>query len=254
VSSLIDTSVFAGYWPFRCLSHREPKELKEHLRAQGVEQAWVSSAEAILYPDPMQGNRPLLTAVKDDDFFVPVTLVDVSLATWREDVEECLGHGGSRVLKVTPNYHSYSLDHPAVDELAALAGEMNVPLCIQVRMMDERSHHPLMKVPGVAPAQIVELAARHPETRFLVCAAYMIELRTLRQAENVWCEISHVESSQSLIVAMRHFPWQRLVFGSHSPFLYFEAVRQKLEVKTEGPTVQQIDAIKRHNALTLLNG
>ncbi|MGI6083408.1 MAG: amidohydrolase family protein [Limnochordia bacterium] len=254
MSSLIDTSVFAGCWPFRCLRHREPKQLKEHLQARGVKQAWVSSAEAILYPDPMQGNWPLLTVVKGDGFFVPVALVDVSLATWRKDAEKCINQGGSRVLKVAPNYHSYTLDHPALDELAALAGEMNLPLCIQVRMMDERSHHPLMKVPGVAPAQIVELTARHPGTRFLVCAAYMTELRTLQQAENIWCEISHTEASQSLIVATRHFPWQRLVFGSHSPFLYFEAVRRKLETKTGGPTAEQIEAIKKHNARTLLSG
>jgi hypothetical protein len=107
MSFLIDTSVFAGYWPFRHLNHRDPEQLKQYLLSRGVAQAWVSSAEAILYPDPMQGNWPLLMATREDAFFVPVTLVDITLATWRKDAEQCITRLGSRAIKVTPNYHSY---------------------------------------------------------------------------------------------------------------------------------------------------
>ncbi|MGI6609203.1 MAG: amidohydrolase family protein [Limnochordia bacterium] len=253
MSFLIDTSVFAGYWPFRHLNHRDPEQLKQYLLSRGVAQAWVSSAEAILYPDPMQGNWPLLMATREDAFFVPVTLVDITLATWRKDAEQCITRLGSRAIKITPNYHSYPLDHPSLGELATVASDLNLPLCIQVRMMDERTHHPLMKVPGVPPAQIAKLAEQHPGTRFLVCGVYMSELKALNEVPNIWCEISHVEASQSLIVATRSFPWQRLVFGSHSPFLYFEGAHQKLDVKTEGLAAKQIDAIRQANALALLN-
>lgn len=252
MSVLIDTSVFAGHWPFRQLRFREPGQLKQHLLSRGVSQAWVCSAEAILYPDPMQGNQSLLSATEGDAFFVPVTLVDITLATWRKDTERCITQLGSRVLKITPNYHSYSLEHPDVGELAVMARELDVPLCIQVRMMDERTHHPLMKVPAVPTAQIAELAKQHPYTRFLVCGVYMSELKPLNEAPNVWCEISHVEASQSLVVATRSFPWQRLAFGSHSPFLYFEGVSQKLEVETGSLSSEQIDAIRQFNAQCLL--
>src|SRR5262249_9192388 len=147
MSNLVDTSVFSGHWPFRSLPFRTTSELKQHLSARGVRQAWVCSAEALLYPDPMHGNGPLAAAITGDPFFLPVAIVDVTLASWRKDLRECLGALGFRALKLAPNYHSCPLSDPRTDELAACAAEADVPVCVQIRMMDERTHHPLMKIP-----------------------------------------------------------------------------------------------------------
>ena len=252
MNTLIDTSVFCGYWPFRCLSQRTPEALKSFLEGEGVSLAWVAALEAILYPDPMQANEPLFAAIAGDAFFLPVAIIDVSLATWRRDALTCLETWGCGAFKLVPNYHHYDLAYPRVADLVDLAGEAQVPICIQLRMMDERGHHPLMKVPPVPPEEVVALARRHPEAHFLACGAYRDNLPVLSGAPNVWAEISLVESGNALASAVEAMGPERVVFGSHSPFLYFEAIAAKLDADPIDADPEVVDAVRGHNASVLL--
>ncbi len=254
MSTLIDTSVFCGHWPFRRLSHRTPESLKLHLKAKAVSQAWVAAAEAILCPDPMQANEPLFEAIQGDDFFVPVAVIDVTLATSLHDGERCLREWGCRALKLFPNYHGYDLADPRVGELVELARGADATVCVQLRMMDERSHHPLMKVPDVPATDVADLAKEHPGARFLACGAYQANLKPLGEAANVWAEISLVESEQALKTAVDALGPDRVVFGSHSPLLYFEAVAAKLDVDPIDVSPEVIHAVGEANARALLGG
>ena len=254
MNTIIDTSVFCGYWPFRSLSIRTPEALKAFLQGHGVGQAWVAATEAVLYPDPMQGNEPLLEAVAGDDFFVPVAVIDVTLATWRRDALTCLERWGCRAFKLLPNYHQYDLSHPRVADLVDLAENAQVPVCIQVRMMDERGHHPLTKVPGVPLEQLIPLARRHLDARFLVCGVYYRELASLADATNVWAEISLVERERPLKIAVDTLGPERVVFGSHSPFIYFEAVAAKLNPEPGDVAPEVVQAVRADNAVALLDG
>jgi hypothetical protein len=252
MTGLIDTSVFSGSWPFRALRGRTPAALKAHLEPLGVSQAWVASAEAILFPDPMQANEPLAEAVAGDGFFLPVAIIDPTLATARRDARTCLERLGFGALKLAPNYHQYALADARVEELVTLACQRDVPVCVQLRMMDERSHHPLMKVPGVPVEEVVALARKHPEARLLVCGAYGQQLRLLRDAANVWAETSFVESGQALAGALEALGPDRLVFGSHSPLFYFEAEAAKLDVAAEDVPPAALQGVRSTNAQALL--
>jgi hypothetical protein len=252
MTAIVDTSVFCGYWPFRCLSHRTPEELKKHLTGHGVRRAWVAASEAILYPDPMLANEPLFAAIKGDGFFVPVAVIDVTLGTWRRDLGSCLEDWGCRAVKLVPNYHCYALADPRIAELVSLAHAAGVPVCVQMRMMDERAHHPLMIVQGVPAADVAALANAHPDARFLACGAYRTNLKELSAAANVWAETSLVESSLSLRTAVEAMGPARVVFGSHSPFQYFEAMAAKLDVDAEDVPLEQVRAICEGNAAALL--
>lgn len=252
MSALIDTSVFCGHWPFRNLSPLDPAGLKEHLKRHGVTQAWIAATEAVLFPDPMEANEPLLTAVSDDPFYVPLAVIDVTLATYLEDAAACLKRWRCRGFKLTPNYHSYALDDARVGKLLELATKANVPVCVQLRMMDERSHHRLMIVPGVAPESLGTLAAAHPQNRFLACGAYHAELKALKSpAGNLWVEVSSIESGNALVNAIGVLGDDKLVFGSHSPFYYFEAVASKLNVGSD-VSPEELRRITELNAATLL--
>lgn len=252
MNTVTDTSVFCGHWPFRKLPYRTQGELKEHLSGRGVREAWVASLDAILYPDPMRGNAPLAETVSRDPFFVPVAVIDVTLAQWRRDARACLEQLGFRALKLTPNYHSYSLSETNADVLADLAGEAGVPVCIQTRMMDERTHHPLMKVPAVPAAEIAGLARRHPRTRFLACSADNGMLKTFAGIENIWSELSFIENRNTLFKAIGVAGAKRIVFGSHSPLLYFEASSAKLSSDPADVPAEQIEAVCVKNAAELL--
>jgi len=252
MTDLIDTSVFTGTWPFRAFRERTPAALKAHLEPLGVGQAWVACAEAVLFPDPMQANEPLAEAVAGDRFFLPVAIIDPTLATAGRDARTCLERLGFRALKLVPNYHQYALGDARVAELVTVASERDVPVCVQLRMMDERSHHPLMKVPAVPAEEVVTLAQKDPQARFLACGAYGHQLGLLRNAANVWAEISFVESGQALVGAIQALGPDRLVFASHSPFFYFEAEVAKLGVPAEDVPPSVLQAIRHTNAEALL--
>jgi predicted TIM-barrel fold metal-dependent hydrolase len=247
---LIDTSVFCGYWPFRNLSPRDPEGLRRHLSSRGVDSAWVAATEAILYPDPMEANEPLFNAVAGDEFFVPLAIINVTLPQFMDDAKACLERWKCRGFKLLPNYHQYSLSDSRVSELVKLSADANVPLCVQMRIMDERAHHQLMLTPGVPADDIAALAQKFPNQRFLACGPYNNELKALKSA-NLWVEFSSVESGDALGSALKHITPDRLVFGSHSPFYYFEAEAAKLNVGNDLPA-EKLEMICARNALTLL--
>ena len=255
MSGIVDTSVFCGHWPFRKLPSTTPQALKAHLQSFGVRQAWVGSAEAVLYPDPMEANELLLRDITGDEYFLPVAIINPTLATWRRDAMLCLERWRCRAIKVVPNYHGYPLAdriQPPVVDLLHLAQDANVPVCVQMRMMDERTHHPLMRVPGVPAKELVELASRYRESRLLACGAYLSELPTLARAPNVWAEVSLVEGGRSLWGAIDSLGANRVVFGSHSPFQYFEAMAAKLEADPIDVAPDMVEAVREHNAMALL--
>lgn len=248
---LIDTSVFCGHWPFRQLSIHTPYELKQFLLQRKVRQAWITGFETVFHPDPMQMQRELGNAAENDPFYVPVGVSNVTLATWKHDLKVALEKWKFQAIKLIPNYHQFDLGDDRVAELLAIAEKSNVPVCVQMRMQDERSHHPLVKVPGVSAVSIVKLAAQHPRNRFLVCAGYLNELKTFKDSANIWAEISFVESGQALVGALKAMNPQRLVFGSHSPLYYFEAQAKKLDVDDVDATQEQLKQIAEKNATEL---
>jgi uncharacterized protein len=182
-----------------------------------------------------------------------VPILNLTLNTWRRDLEDCVKRFGVHAVKLTPNNHQLELADRRADELCDFAAEKKLNVCVQMRMMDERTHHPLMKVPAVPAAELAALAARHPCTQFVACGIYNGELVKIRDASNVTVEISMVESGQSLINALPNTGPERLVFGSHSPLLYFESALAKLNVDPQFVPGAQIAAIASGNARRLLS-
>lgn len=253
---MIDTSAFCGHWPFRRLPAAQPAELKERLRALGITQAWVAPLDAVFYWDPQEANEALHQVLSDDPFFLPVGVVNVTLPSWRQDAKRCLEELGCRAFKLFPNYHRFDVESTETVALCELARAANVPVCVQMRMQDERGHPPLVKVPGVGVKGVSALAQKAPRTRLLVCAPYRNELKELRAASNVWAELSHTEWELSLQTALNAFGHERLVFGSHAPLHYPAAAVAKLAVETadlvyeDGPGAVQ--AVRDRNARVLL--
>ena len=175
-----------------------------------------------------------------------------TLPAWRRDAEECLDKLGARALKVFPNYHGYALTDARAAKLAELCARRNVPLCVQLRMQDERGHHPLVKVPGVPLADVKALHERVPAARLLACAAYVKEMKELQGLPNLWAEISHAEWELSLASALERCAPEYLVYGSHAPLHYPEAEVAKLAVPEAEFPAATLEAVRAGNAQRLL--
>ncbi len=252
MSGLVDCSVFAGPWPFRALPNRTPVELKAHLQAKGVTEAWVCATEAILYADPMQANEPLFDSIKDDPFFVTFAVLNLTQPTWQQDAESCVEKWSVKGFKLFPNYHSTSLDSEEARTFANWAIKHELPVAVQIRMEDERSHHPLMKVSAVSTESLAAWANEHKQLRILICGGYGGDLRAIKDIPNVVAEISAFESGRSLHDAVSLLGDDRILFASHCPLHYFDAVAAKLDIDVEDVTIDSLEKVRSLNAIRFL--
>jgi hypothetical protein len=225
---IVDTNTWVGHWPFQRLAPATPAALIRHLRAEGIERAWTAAADAVLYPDPQQGNEQWLPRVAKVQGLVPVAIINPTLPNWPESLQRCVQGWGARVVRLLPSYHRLDLGDAQVDALVrAAAGRLAVS--IQFRMEDERRHHPSMKVPPPATEDLVALARRHPQTRFHIACAYLGEAVKLAAAPNVVLEISSLEFLDTLRALTARIRAEQLCFGSYTPFFYTRAAVLKLQ-------------------------
>lgn len=229
ISPLFDINVAVGRWPFQPLEPATVSRLARHLERQGIAWAAVSSLDAVLYQDPQWGNLPLLKALENQKSLLPACVINPSMAHWKESLRVCHGKG-CRMVKLYPNYHQYSLGSPEVDALVSECDERDIRLAIAFRLEDERAHYPLMKVPATSLDEIVQVARRHPRIPFVLLCPYHSEVPRLSQeTQNTLIEISHIESLDTLSSLLNLIPASRVLFGSHTPFLYTGAATAKLK-------------------------
>ena len=124
---------------------------------------------------------------------------------------------------------------------------------IAVIMEDERTLHPLVNVPATDTTPLAGLARKHPGVRLQLLNAF----RTLRgkpvldlAAAGVRFEIAMLEGVAGVGNLLAQIDADRLLFGSHAPFFYFESAQLKLR---ESPlTDVQLRAVSAENARKFL--
>lgn len=226
-----DTNVSFGPWPWMDFSKITPEFLLVHLENEGIQRAWVSANESILFPDPDIPDEQLFSAFTAHSSVVPVKTINPILGNWRESLDLALNEWGARLVKIYPNYHQYSLNDWPMAELAAVLVERQIPLLIQMRVEDERNQYPLMKVPGVPAHEVATLAAIHPTLTIVVLSAYLSEVVSMTaEHNNVHADIAFADSRDTMRHLLESIPAEQLLFGSHTPFFYTRSAMMKLAV------------------------
>jgi uncharacterized protein len=242
---IIDCNVGFGHWPFARFAEDTPARLDKLLESEGIGRALVSSAEAVLYEEPEECNLALERALARYPRLVPVPVASPRVkSAWAT-----VARPGIRALKLIPNYHGYTLGDERAVELCAKAAERGIPVLVQMRVEDERSHYELLKVPGVSVEDIVALAARLPTLAIVALCPYYAEALRLAAAPNVYADISFVENLDTLGQLCDKAPAGKFLFGSHAPWLYPKAAVRKLELSTIDK--EQRAAIGSRNAARL---
>jgi len=224
---LVDASTWLGHWPFGELEPDTAAELVAHQGARGIARSCVASLDAVFYQDPRSANERLARQVADHPLLEMVAVVNPALANWPDQLAATLDC--SRQIRLVPNYHGYRLTDPGAEQLLAAAHDAGLRVSIQIRLEDERAHHPLMKVPAVPVDDVLAAARRRPAQKLLVMAPYRGEALRLGEQANLLVEYSHIESQSSLDDLLAALPTEQVVFGSHTPFFVTLAAIAKLE-------------------------
>jgi hypothetical protein len=221
-----DASAWAGIWPFTMHAPVSLADLVADLKAAGITGASISPLNAVLTPEPMTANVALLTEAAqfaDESFNLRVApILNPSLPGWERDLSMLLDSHRAAIgaIKIVPSYHGYDVDGPNATALARAVSGAGLGLCVQIRMLDERAHHPLMKVPAVPIEGIARLAAALQTGRLLACGVFQSELAGIAGSPNVSAELSSVESGDTLTNALAVMGADRVLLGTHAPIYY----------------------------------
>lgn len=254
---IVDVNVNLSRWPFRRLPHDETARLVQKLRDEQISQAWVGSFDCLLHKDVAAVNARLVDECRKfgDDRLVPFGTVNPTLPDWQDDVRRCHEEHHMPGIRLHPSYHGYPLDDPRFAELVRQAAQRNLVVQLVIRMEDDRTQHPLLRVADVDVKPLADVVTAHPQLRLVVLNG----LRTLSKASisqlaasgQVWFEIAMQEGVGGIGNLLKLVPLERVLFGSHFPLFYLESALLKLQESELGEFQKR--AIRADNARKLLS-
>jgi hypothetical protein len=250
---IIDTNAYLSRWPFRRLAGDEPADFVARMRRHGVGQAWVGSLDGLLHRDIGGVNARLAADCKEhgSGLLVPFGTVNPKLPDWQEDLRRCREQYRMPGIRLHPNYHGYTLADREFGDVLRLAARAGLIVQLAVGMEDERTQHPLMRVPVVDLVPLAEIVKTVPSLRFVVLNQKRDpRSKQIAAAGQVWFDIAMVEGVGGVGALARDLPRGRVVFGSHFPLFYFESAA--LKVREAGFTGAEAEAIFEDNARSLL--
>ena len=137
------------------------------------------------------------------------------------EVRRCLAVLRFHGVKFHPWLQGCSVSDPAMDEIAELAAEFNVPLIFHDGTP-----------PFSLPSQMAMLAQRHPRTTIILGHAVLFEhyreaAAAMRSAENLWACLCgpHLEGLRYLIA---HCPIERLLWGTDAGYGLVDVYRYRV--------------------------
>ncbi len=234
---ILDVHCDVGHWAFRKLRAEEVPELLDLLASAGISAALVGPVEAICYRDPHEANQLLLqrlAAAGNPPALLPAASISPAFPGWQRDLEWCL-EAGVRAVKLYPNYHGYRLSDRRGLELGRALSDAGIPVLTCFRVEDERQQHPLMLIDPVDARDAAYWAEQFPDIPLIIACANQREIEAFLRATdgrpNTWADISYLKSPiESLEHMVGAFGAERLMAGTHAPFLDPAIVPQRLEM------------------------
>lgn len=221
----IDFSCTIGPWAFRRLPVTTAEGTLKALERESIDRAVVSSLPAVLYKNPHEGNVQLIEEIEAHSrTFIPFAVLNPEFPGWEEDLRRCAEDLGMQGLRMYPNYQRYSLRKRPARDLVAAAGRMDWPVCISVRLEDERYHHWRMKVKPTPVRDIAALAMRLPSANVVLSGGSYADLKlffqTTGDATNTFAEIGWLKSPlEAVATCVAEFGAERLLMGTNFPLM-----------------------------------
>ena len=250
---LVDTNVHLFQWPFRHLPDDRPERLINTLRSHGVTQAWAGSFEAVLHRDVQGVNARLAEAcAAAPQLLLPFGTVNLSLPDWQEDLRRCHEEHRMPGIRLYPNYHGYSLADPQFTQVLALATARGLLVQLVVSLEDTRTQHPLLQVADVDLGPLAEQLQQVPDARLMLLNHRLRgeALARLLPLLGIHYDTARVESTRGIAQLARSASPQRVLFGSHAPFLIHRSALIKLaETRLSDPELHAIGACNAQRLL-----
>lgn len=223
--TVIDTNVSLFPWPFRRLPLDDIDKLCAKFSQLGISEAWAGSFEGLLHRDMRQVNARLVKACENRPQLTPIGAINPNLADWRHDLKLCLGRLGMPGVRLFPSYHGYSLDNVAFGELLGTATELGGFVQVVVTIEDTRTQPDAIQAPDVDPRPLSHWMRKLPQAKvqLLNCRPSASDRKDLASIPRVTVDTSRVDGTDGIGTLAEAIGVERILYGSHSPFLIPEA-------------------------------
>jgi len=249
---VIDVNVSLFRWPFRRVVGDDTAGLVAALRRHKVVQAWAGSLEGVFHKDLTSANTRLADECRrlGDGVLKPFGSINPKLPDWQEDLRRCHEDHKMPGIRLHPNYHGYDLKDPAFSELLHLTASLRLVVQLAVCLEDQRTQHPLMRVPPVDISPLANLLKSEPDARLVILNSDPLHNREQSQellsGGNSYFDISMVEGVGGVARLAQKVSIERVLFGTHYPLFYFESallkVREAAFTEAERQTVLDSNA------------
>ena len=222
---VVDTNISLFHWPFRRLPHDTPDLLVQKLRSLGIVQGWAASFEGILHRDITGVNQRLADVCREWAELIPIGSINPALPDWERDLQRCISEHNMPGVRLYPSYHGYTLDDPRFVRLLQLAARAGRFIQIAVAMEDPRTQNTLLRVPDVDPGPLMKLMPVIEGARVQILN-HNLRPQLLQQFGNtpgVFFDTARVEGTDGIPHLVKNVAFDRVLFGSHTPFLIPEA-------------------------------
>ena len=223
-----------------------PEELQAVLATAGARGAFVFPMHE---PDgyPPANDMVIEAAAASDGLLTPFCRVNPHTGTAVAEAKRALG-AGARGIKLHPRAEQFTLDHPAVRSLAALAHERELPILI----------HAGRGIPALG-VHVVQLAGEFPGARFILAHAGVCDLSWIWRAaadhpnllfDTAWWMPADMQTLFALV------PPGQILFASDAPYGHtvMSAVTQIRSALQVGLSTEQIRSIGAEQALRIAAG
>jgi uncharacterized protein len=224
---IIDVNVSLFQWPFRRLPGDTLEGLVDKLRAWNITQAWAGSYEGLLHRDLAGVNARLAEACRsvEDDLLVPFGSVNLELPAWETDIRRCHEEYAMPGIRLHPNYHGYTLEDPRFERLLTIARERGLLVQLAVSLEDGRTQHPRLQVSDVNLAPLPGVMAKVPGVRVMLLNYKPPRSlpEPLVETGGLSFDTARVDATDGIERLMNAVSPERVLFGTHAPFLIYEA-------------------------------
>lgn len=232
---MIDTNVSIGTWPFRKLPGDDTAAVIAHLKRNGIIEAWTGHLEGLFNRDVDGVNRRLAETCRQAPagLLVPFGTVNPAVPDWEEDLRRAVEVHKFRGIRLHPAFHGYDLAQPDFARLLKLAAESKLIVQLVVTMEDERTQHPVFRVPPVDLTPLQKLLDSTPSLHLIVLNAFrklsLDQASQLAASQRVWFDIAMLEGVDRLATLVDKVGPKQILFGSHFPLFYVESAKLKLK-------------------------
>ncbi|HAA77880.1 TPA: hypothetical protein DCE37_22470 [Candidatus Latescibacteria bacterium] len=237
---VVDVAAFTGAWPTHPVNGRLD-DVVGGLQRVGVDRILVSPLDAVWCRNPHLYNGSLYRACEGRDELLPVPVVDPSIGIWKDELGEA-AEAGVQAIRLLPNYHDYSLGEG--DAFWDAVSEHGFVTIVQTRMEDPRRQHPKSVVEDVPVKNILDLADRRRDIRFVIGGARTAEIRSaseaLKEQSNLYADVSQADGLDAVRILVGKGLMERLLFGSHAPLFIPEAAMARVVTDLEDEVVEVV--------------